>query len=197
MINRREYIRRILVFALVAVCAVLIAFVLFYDRLSPTTEVIEDVVMEADVSLSAFNYTETVDGITQWTLVADSAAHDFTSEQSLLQNLNMRLYNQEQFGDVVLTAQTGKALLSNQQVTAEGDVVIVTDNGYQLVTDSLIYRGMDSLGGVVVAKDKVQITSAQLQLSGAGLTLDIAKKAMKLERDVVATFYPNAEKGEL
>ena len=195
--NRREYIRRFLVLAFVALCAVLLVFILFYERIAPMTEVIEDVVMEADVTLRSFNYTETVDGVAHWTLTADSAAHDFTTEQSVLKNVRMRLYDQQQLGDVVLTARFGTAHLPKQLVVAEGDVVIVSGNGYRLTTNSVIYRGMDSSAGVIVANEHVNITSAQLELAGTGLTLDVAKKTMTLEQNVTAVFYPQQiERGE-
>lgn len=194
--NRREYIRRFLVFALLAVCTVLVVAVLFYERLSPPTEVIEDVVMQADVSLRQFAYTETVDGVRQWTLTADSAAHDFTSEKTAIQNVNMRVYDQKQLGDVVLTAQSGFAYLPDQRVDVEGDVLIVSDNGYRLTTAAASYHGKKSTGGVVTAPNLVTIRSNQLELSGSSMTLDIAHRTMRLEHNVTAVFTPTPSKGD-
>ena len=135
---RRDTIRRFLIAALLAICAVLLVLVLYYENLPTSVEVIEDVVMDADVELKTFNYTETVDGVTHWTLTGD--------------------------------------------------------NGYTLLTERASYYGNRSQSGVIESPVAVIIRSDQLELHGTGLVLDIGLRTMRLNKDVTATFYPEAQK---
>jgi LPS export ABC transporter protein LptC len=193
---RREHIRRLLVLALLAVCAVLLVFILFYNRTSSPTEVLDDVVMEADVALQEFRYTETEQGDVKWTLTADSAAHDFTTEATRIENVRLQLFDQPQAGEVVLTSKSGTANLDTQVVHVLGDVVITTENGYRFESDSVTFYGNDSESGVITTEDPVHITSAQLDLSGAGMVLDAGKGTLKLKDRVSAIYYPQPREGE-
>jgi len=191
---RRDTIRRFLVAALLVVCAVLLVLVLYYENLPTSVEVIEDVVMDADVELTTFNYTETVDGVKHWTLSGESAAHDFNQEKTRIERVTMQLYDQKDVGDVVLTANQGTALLSDQQINAVGNVVIQSDNGYTLLTERATYYGNRSQSGVIESPVAVTIRSNQLELHGTGLVLDVGLRTMQLNTDVSATFYPEAQK---
>lgn len=194
--NRRDYIRRFLVVALLAICAVLLVLILFYEKFSSPSDVIEDVVMEADVELKTFNYTETVDGVPHWTLTGESAAHDFNQDQTHITQVRMQLYDQKDLGDVVLTAREGMALLSEQQVAVDGDVVIQSGNGYTVKTDHATYFGNRSQAGVIESQVPVQIRSEQLQLNGVGLVFDIGARTMHMNSDVSAVFYPQSTEGK-
>ncbi|EAT16724.1 LPS export ABC transporter periplasmic protein LptC [Desulfuromonas acetoxidans] len=192
--TRRNTIRRFLVAALLAFCAGLLVLVLYYENLPTSVEIIDDVVMDADVELTTFNYTETVDGAKHWTLTGESAAHDFNQEQTRIDRVMMKLYDQKDMGDVVLTADQGTALLSDQQVNVDGDVVIKSDNGYTLLTERATYYGNRSQSGVIESPVAVTIRSDQLELHGTGLVLDVGLRTMQLNTDVSATFYPEAQK---
>nr|WP_320116401.1 LPS export ABC transporter periplasmic protein LptC [uncultured Desulfuromonas sp.] len=191
---RRETIRRFLVAALLAICAALLVLILYYENLPTSVDVIEDVVMDADIELKTFNYTETVDGVKHWTLTGASAAHDFNQEQTLIDQVRMHLYDQKDVGDVVLTADQGTALLSDQQVDVAGNVVIQSDNGYTLLSERASYYGNRSQSGVIESQAAVTIRSDQLELHGTGLLFDVGLRTMQLNKDVSATFYPESPK---
>nr|WP_320050630.1 LPS export ABC transporter periplasmic protein LptC [uncultured Desulfuromonas sp.] len=191
---QREKIRRFLIVALLSICTVLLVFVLFYDKTPSTVDVIEDVVMDADVELKTFHYTETVDGVAHWTLTGESAAHDFNQDQTRIDKVRMELFDQKNLGDVVLTADQGMALLSQEQVDVSGNVVIRTENGYTMKTDQATYFGNRSQGGMIESALEVDIRSGQLELHGTGLSMDIEGRRMQLKQAVSATFYPQVKK---
>lgn len=191
---RRDSIRRFLIVALLAICAILLVLILFYEDQPTPVELIDDVVMDADVELKSFNYTETVDGVEQWTLTGESAAHDYKQDQTHINQVRMQLYDQKDLGDVVLTADQGTALVSDQQVDVSGNVVITSDNGYTLLTEQASYYGSRSQSGVIESPVAVTIRSDQLDLHGTGLLFDVGLRTMQLNSHVSATFYPEAKK---
>ncbi len=194
MINR-ERIRYILMLVVVAICASIIVVVLFVDRTVVTTSDIEDVVMTADVTLNQLNYTETKNGVAQWNIIADSAAHDMAKGVTEVDNIRMRLFNQQQVGEVLLTAKTGTINLAKHYVVARGDVVLVTENGLSFVSDSVTFTGNSAESGIITTDDRVKIKSDQFELNGTGMSGDIAQGIFTLKNDVAAVYYPQQVNG--
>ncbi|OQY19979.1 MAG: LPS export ABC transporter periplasmic protein LptC [Desulfobacteraceae bacterium 4572_35.1] len=191
----RAHIRYFLIMAVVAICAALVVAVLLYDRVQQPEQVLQDVVMQADVTLHELNYTESENGLARWNLVADSAAHDVAEETTAIGNVRLKLFNQEQFGDVELTANTGTINMTTRQVHAKGDVIITTQNGYRFTTDSVDFAGNSTENGVITTDEEVHITSAGFSITGTGLVGDIAGGTFVLKKNVTAVYYPQAVKG--
>ncbi|MEA3464711.1 MAG: LPS export ABC transporter periplasmic protein LptC [Thermodesulfobacteriota bacterium] len=192
----RERVRYLLMISVVAICAALLVVIFFYDRSSSPPELIDDVVMDADVALSEFNYTETENGVARWTLTADSAAHAFSSDMTVMQNVRLQLFDQEEAGDVVLTAKTGKANFATSDVNVRGDVIITTQNGYRFESDSVVFHGDSLKDGVVVTDDFVHIYSDQLEITGIGMRVDLSASTFILKHNVIAVYLSLPSKGE-
>lgn len=184
----RERIRYLLILSVVAICAVLLVVIFFYDRSSSPTELLDDIVVDADVTLHEFHYTETENGVVRWTLTSDSAAHDFSAQATVMQNVRLQLFNQEEAGDVVLTAKTGMADLVTREVRVRGDVVITTQNGYRFVSESVVFQGDSSQGGVIITDDVVHISSNQLEITGTEMRVDLSQGTFILKEDVTAVY---------
>lgn len=188
--NTRERIRYFLMLAVVIICASLVAVVLFYQRTDEPEQELKNVVMQADVTLHELNYTETEDGVARWNLIADSAAHDVSKEMTALENIRLKLFDQDEAGDVELTAKTGTINSAMSKVYATGDVVITTQNGYAFASNSVNFVGESSQNGQINTDDKVKITSDNFVITGVGLTGDIGKGKFVLKKDVTAIYYP-------
>jgi|LGOV01.1.fsa_nt_gb LPS export ABC transporter protein LptC len=192
----RERLRYVLISVVIVFCSVLIVRVVFYDRAPTPADVIEGIVVEADVALREFSYTETEAGVAQWTLNADSAEHDFSEDVTIMKNVRLDVFNQGEAGDVHLTAKTGRANLSTRDVTVRGSVIITTGNGYQFESESVTFHGQASDDGVVVSDESVRITSQQLDISGRGLEIDLAHGTFLIKEDVTAVYLPQPVKRE-
>lgn len=192
----RERLRYLLISVVIVFCSVLIVRVVFYDRAPTVADVIEGIVVEADVALREFSYTETEAGIAQWTLNADSAEHDLTEDITIMENVRLDVFNQGEAGDVHLTSKTGRANLNTRDVSVRGNVIITTGNGYQFESESVTFHGQASDDGVVVSDDTVRITSQQLDITGRGLEVDLAHGTFLIKENVTAVYLPQPVKRE-
>lgn len=169
--------------------------VIYFDRAPDPTDVLKDMVVEADVALSDFNYTETEAGVAQWTLDADSAEHDFSEDVTVMDTVRLQVFNQGEAGDVHLTANTGRANLNTREVTVRGNVVVTTENGYQFESESVTFLGQASEDGVVESDEVVRITSEQIEITGRGLEVDLAKGTFLIKENVTAIYLAQPVKG--
>jgi len=191
----RERIRYILILAVVLICASLLVAVFFYQRTDEVGDVAKDIVMQADVTLHELNYTETEDGVARWNLIADSAAHDVSNEVTAIENIRLKLFSQDEAGDVELTAKSGTINMATSNVYASGDVVITTQNGYQFMSDAVAFAGKSSQDGKITTDKAVKITNKNFIVNGVGLTGDLASGKFVLKKNVAATYYPTARDG--
>ncbi len=191
----RASIRYFLVLAVVLICASLVVMVLFYKRTDEPVQALQNIVMQADVTLHELNYTETEDGVARWNLVADSAAHDVSKELTMIENIRLKLFDQDEAGDVDLTAKTGTIDSTMNKVHANGDVVITTQNGYRFTSNSVNFVGKSSQDGQITTDDAVKITSDNFVITGVGLSGDLGKGRFVLKKNVTAIYYPKPLQG--
>jgi LPS export ABC transporter protein LptC len=191
----RDRLRYVLMAAVVAICAALIAVVFFYNRVSLPVEIIADVAMQADVTLSRVNYTESENGVAKWNLIADSAAHDVKDERTDLKNVQLTLFDQENTGDVVLTAKTGVLNMNTRRVDARGDVVIATQSGYRFTSDSASFQGESAHDGTISTDDKIKIVTDKFIITGTGLRGDLARGKFTIKNKVTAIYSPQSTNG--
>ncbi len=191
--DRRQKIRYALVVAIVVVSAVVVATGVFYQRADKLKDIMAGVKMSADASLGNFSYTETVAGKKRWTLSAVSASHDLDSKDTLLKQVTMQLYDYGDFGDVVLTGDEGQANMDSGQVEVRGHVVITTASGYRFTSNSLHYsRGGAAAGGVITTADPVHITSAEMDITGVGMRIDLARSTWHINNNVAVKYTPSS-----
>lgn len=184
----RDRLRYILISFVIIFCSVLLLRVVFYDRAPISEEIIEGIVVDADVALSEFSYTESEAGLAQWTLNADRAEHDLTEDVTIMENVRLNVFNQGEAGDVNLTGNTGRANLNTRDVMVRGNVIITTQNGYKFESESVTFHGQASDDGVVVSDDPVRITSQQLEITGRGLEVDLSQGTFLVKEDVTAVY---------
>ncbi|MDY0189620.1 MAG: LPS export ABC transporter periplasmic protein LptC [Desulfuromonas sp.] len=191
----RERIRYFLMLAVVLICASLVVVVLFYQRTDEPAQELKDIVMQSDVTLHELNYTETEDGVARWNLVADSADHDVNKEMTVIENVRLKLFDQDEAGDVELTAKTGTIDSAMSKVHASGDVVITTQNGYRFTSNSVDFVGKSSKDGQISTADAVKITSENFVITGVGLAGDLGNGRFVLKKNVTAIYYPQPFNG--
>lgn len=119
-------------------------------------------------------YTE--DGEKAWTVNGDNA--DILGDKIKISNVDAESYGEEK---VYLTAATGTIDQKSNTIHLEKDVVITSERGTQMTTDSLDWNRNEDL---VKTKDDVMITDKDMTMTGTGMEAHPAMKTAQIDQDV-------------
>src|SRR3989338_7971593 len=149
------------------------------------------VVQDSDLQISEFSlsgYGEK--GAKAWDLAGKTA--DIFTDVVKLQSVIGNLYGKEE--DIKLTADSGDFNKKDGKVHLEKNVVITTNTGTKLTTDSLDW---DRRGQVVTTKDYVNIQRQNMVASGKGAVGQMGLKQVNLEKDVQVDILPEIKEGKV
>jgi LPS export ABC transporter protein LptC len=137
----------------------------------------------ADQEFSDFRTMESDSGLVKWVLEAPVAR--VYNLRKLLVTDNPRITFYDENGEVssVLTAETGEYNQETHDMTALGNVVVTTIEGYTLETESLV---MIRELGEIHSEDFVKVTKGNDVLTGYGFQGYPELKNVDIKRDVRA-----------
>jgi LPS export ABC transporter protein LptC len=138
--------------------------------------------------LQGFNLNgyDNTTGKKTWQVNGDKA--DISDDKIKVTNVDANFYGKE---NANLTSKTGTIDKTNGQVHLQDDVVVTSDRGTKMTTDSLDWnRNKD----VVTTQDPVKITDEQGVVTGKGLTAHPNLKQASINNDVKAVI--NAASGK-
>ncbi len=121
----------------------------------------------------------TQDGEKAWTVNGDNA--DILGDKIKISNVAGESYGDEK---VNLTAETGTIDQVSGIIHLEKDVVITSERGTQLTTDSLDWNRNADL---VKTKDDVLITDKDMTMAGTGMEAHPGMKTAQIDQDVTVT----------
>lgn len=121
----------------------------------------------------------THNGEKAWTVNGDNA--DILGDKIKISNVAGESYGDEK---VNLTAETGTIDQASGIIHLEKDVVITSERGTQLTTDSLDWSRNEDL---VKTKDDVLITDKDMTMTGKGMEAHPGMKTAQIDRDVTVT----------
>jgi len=184
-------IRRLL--AVVILISVIALTVVVYRHLQQKDpkEILAMLPENIELALEDLHYTQNENGHRRWTLDADHAEYLKGGNVAKLETVKLLFYEQGELGDVHLRADRGTLEQDSQQVDLVGNVVVTTDRGDRLLTDSLHF---DDQQQRITTDDPVKMVSKQATLTGVGLQIDVDLGRMVVKRDVRVILYPAAEK---
>lgn len=136
-----------------------------------------------DVSLKKVRYTETSEGVRQWTLVADGVEYWRESEISRLENIEITFYRQDSGNDVLLTARQGKFHLASREVEVWGDVQMQTDDGMTFRSERAFYSDSESR---ISSPEKVHLAYQGMDIDAVGMRYDLEEQRLRLLSQVEA-----------
>ncbi len=122
-------------------------------------------------------YTE--DGKKAWTVNGDNA--DILGDKIKISNVDAESYGDEK---VYLTADSGTIDQKSSTIHLEKDVVITSERGTQMTTDSLDWNRNEDL---VKTKDDVMITDKDMTMTGTGMEAHPTMKLAQIDQDVTVT----------
>ena len=118
-------------------------------------------------------------GEKSWTVNGDNA--DILGDKIKISNVDAESYGD---GKVNLTADTGTIDQVSGIIHLEKDVVITSERGTQLTTDSLDWNRNEDL---VKTEDNVLITDKDMTMTGKGMEAHPAMKTAQIDKDVTVT----------
>ncbi len=168
--DKRVSVRNVLAFAILGMVAVLFVVIFRNYRGDMPEAIIEALPQNVDLSLKKVDYTETRNGVRRWQLIADSADYSVKNATTHIENIHMTFFDKKGMDEATLTARNGEMHTEKRDVTASGDVVVRTVNGYDFFSDSLLFSESDRK---IRTDDPVRIVSSQMKVSGEGLEFDV------------------------
>lgn len=135
---------------------------------------------EAGQQFQAFNlegYSQ--NGEKAWVVNGETA--DILGSQIKISNVDAEAYGEEK---VNLTAETGVIDQSSGDMHLEKDVVVTSEKGTQLLTDSLNWKRNEDL---VETRDDVLIKDEKFTAAGTGMQAHPGLKTAQIEQDVTVT----------
>ncbi len=121
----------------------------------------------------------TEDGKKAWTVNGSNA--DILGDKIKIMDVDAESYGDEK---VFLTAQTGTIDQVSGTIHLEKDVIITSERGTQMTTDSLDWNRNEDL---VKTDDNVLITEKDMTMTGTGLEAHPAMKTAQFQKDVTVT----------
>jgi len=130
----------------------------------------------AKMSMETIQLVEDKDGRRTWELEAKSIRQYEEQNVMMLEGVKLTFYAKEGRSFVV-TGNTGKFHQDSKNMELAGDVVMVSNDGYRLKTNSVAY---DHSQKRVATSDPVEIEGDQFQLKGQGMLVDMEAKTFKI-----------------
>jgi LPS export ABC transporter protein LptC len=144
----------------------------------------KEVEISCDVELKKIHVVEKKKSRKEWELEADTTEVFNQEKTTLLQCVKLKFYPKNQ-KELTVLAKNGKFNNETKNMEVYGDVVVSSEEGYSLKTDSLKWV---SNKRVIETDDPVVITNRGLKIKGKGLFSEIDKHSLMIKSDVKAVF---------
>jgi len=137
----------------------------------------------SDLELSDIAFTETEDGLPVWSLKADSANYSKSGQAVDLEKMEVTFYAPDRSARATLTADRGAVELGTREVTALGDVRVVTGEGARFRTEELRYLHAKRK---LMTDDPVEFDFRGAQIQGKGMEYLLDERRLTLLSAVTA-----------
>jgi LPS export ABC transporter protein LptC len=183
----------LLLLALILAGALATIVALRYRPAVELAEVVKALPSGVDLALQDINYTHSEAGVARWRLVAKQVQHRAEPQGMVVADLQLTFFDAAGIEQGTLTARNGQVDADFSVVEVRGEVQIVSRNGYTLQTEHLTYRQQDRS---IRTDAPVRLVSAEMQLDGVGLTLDLATQRLQVHDKVRAVVKAQPRKRE-
>jgi LPS export ABC transporter protein LptC len=137
-------------------------------------------VTNSGIILDKVQYTEAKDGKIEWRLEADSASYLRKENITVFKNVKVEFYSRN--GRVyTMTGAEGRFDGGSRDIEMFGNVLVVSDDGYRLKTNSLKYNASER---EISTKDNISLASSNMNINGIGLIIYIDKDSLSVLDDV-------------
>lgn len=173
--------------ALILIVIVVVSVWIWLNRPQTAEELLNTLPDDVDLALADLHYTHNEDGHAVWTLDAAEAEYQRQPGLADLKDVELTLHQSEGFGRVHMTANEGHFDQDANLVDAWGDVVLTSERGDQLYTDSLKY---DVVHKQLSTAEPFRYLTEGTELTGTGLRIDVVGGRLWVDSDVWTKYNP-------
>ncbi len=137
-----------------------------------------------DVALKDARFSEIQDGLVTWELVAEKVTYDKSGDTAYLSNIRMEFKQSRSYGTITVTADRGEYLSSAKIVRLNGNVHVVTGDGADFTTRSIVYSGVE---GKFSTADEVTFRQQKIRLTAIGMDLNVKDQRARFTSSVAAS----------
>lgn len=137
---------------------------------APPEQVSRQLPLDIDVALRNARFSESRDGRTVWSLVAERAEYDKTGEVAHLDGIRMEFARHGSSGMITARASKGTYSSKTRIVSLRGKVHVATESGAQFDTEALDYLASDSRFST---EAPVSFRQQRMALTARGMKLDV------------------------
>jgi LPS export ABC transporter protein LptC len=123
-----------------------------------------------DVVLKHARVSEIKDGQVEWELVSERVDYDKSGDTAYLSDIRMEFQSTGSHGAIIVTADKGEYTSLKNTVHLNGHVHVVTGDGADFTTGSIVYSGANAHFTTV---DPVSFRQQRLQLTAVGMDLGV------------------------
>jgi LPS export ABC transporter protein LptC len=142
---------------------------------------------QADYQVAEIHINETLEGNLRWTLDADQAEVYDKEQRTAMRKVAIRILSKD--GEWTVTAAEGALDNETRDVALKGGVVVTSNDGLRLTTESLRWRNK---GRQLSTEDAVEITREGTRIAGRGLQVDMEEQHAVLGKPVRVTITDRA-----
>ncbi|MBW1838360.1 MAG: LPS export ABC transporter periplasmic protein LptC [Deltaproteobacteria bacterium] len=135
------------------------------------------------MQINDIHYEQTnQDAFKEWELDAQSAQYYKDENKFALQSIEVNFFSSK--GKVYkLTAERGEFYTDSKDIKVSGKVVVVTDEGYHIQTDSFRYNAQQRK---IFSDDEVTLSSEKMIMRGKGMVIDLDEERLYILKEVRA-----------
>jgi LPS export ABC transporter protein LptC len=160
---------KIIILALICLLAGATLLTIKFSHLGEDEGPLPTIETEADLTSKNIHLMGDTSGLKEWELEAREARHFLTENMTVLEGIEASFYVREG-GLIRLRGDRGRVHHATRDIEVQGNIVILTDDGYQLRTDGLQY--VDGARRIT-SSDPVEIAGDGLAITGDGMCIDL------------------------
>jgi LPS export ABC transporter protein LptC len=136
----------------------------------------------ADYRIREIHINETLEGNLRWTLDADQAEVYDKEQRTVMKKVVVKVFNK----DSVWTVTADEGTLDNQKrdVSVQGNVVVVSNDGLRITTPELNWRNKERN---LFTGEAVEISRPGTKITGRGLDVRMQEQEAVIEKNVRVT----------
>jgi len=142
-------------------------------------------VRPAELALREIRFTETSNGSSKWTLVAERAEYDTSRKLVSLTRARLTMLpTDNSVGELVIDSARAEYDTENRNVSLSGGVRAKSSTGMEFITEAARFTARQ---GVVATADPVRFSDGRLTLEGKGMDFRVETSDLRIRHNVTAT----------
>jgi LPS export ABC transporter protein LptC len=177
-------IKLVLILVVIGVlCTLIVIYAKYRNSMNLPEGISVNLSQEGMLSIKKISQTATRNGITEWTLKADSAQYSDSKNEAVLDHISI-IFFLENGEKLFLKAEKGLLHTVSRDIEVSGDVVLNNEK-YELKTESLDYQHEKR---VVSSDQTVEITGPATKITADALFFDLNTRKTRLTGSVKGKF---------